>query len=100
MDVTKILAELKAEREQIVRALRESNWVVGGARGAATRLGLKRTSLAYGMQKVGDLAIIPVKCAKLCWRGRNQNGYKAEHSDGCNMVCRIEPVKMRQPGDE
>ena len=31
----------QAEREQIVRALRESDWVVGGARGAATRLGLK-----------------------------------------------------------
>jgi formate hydrogenlyase transcriptional activator len=43
----------QAEREQIVRALRESNWVVGGARGAATRLGLKRTSLAYKMQKLG-----------------------------------------------
>src|SRR6266568_5342665 len=42
-----------AEREQIVRALRESNWVVGGARGAAARLGLKRTSLAYKMQKLG-----------------------------------------------
>src|SRR5229473_691514 len=43
----------QAEREQIVRALRESNWVVGGAHGAATRLGLKRTSLAYKMQKLG-----------------------------------------------
>jgi formate hydrogenlyase transcriptional activator len=44
---------VKAEREQIVRALRESNWVVGGTRGAAARLGLKRTSLAYKMQKLG-----------------------------------------------
>ncbi len=43
----------QAEREQIVRALRESNWVVGGARGAAARLGLKRTALAYKMQKFG-----------------------------------------------
>ena len=43
----------RAEREQIVRALRESIWVVGGARGAAARLGLKRTSLAYKMQKFG-----------------------------------------------
>ena len=42
-----------AEREQILRALRESNWVVGGARGAAARLGLKRTSLAYKMDKLG-----------------------------------------------
>ncbi len=43
----------QAERQQIVRALCESNWVVGGARGAAARLGLKRTSLAYKMQKLG-----------------------------------------------
>jgi formate hydrogenlyase transcriptional activator len=43
----------QAKREQILRALRESNWVVGGARGAAARLGLKRTSLAYKMQKLG-----------------------------------------------
>ena len=43
----------QAEREQILRALRESNWVVGGARGAAARLGLKRTSLAYKMQRLG-----------------------------------------------
>ena len=43
----------QAEREQIVRALRESNWVVGGAHGAAARLGLKRTSLNYKMQKLG-----------------------------------------------
>jgi formate hydrogenlyase transcriptional activator len=42
----------QAEREQIVRALRETNWVVGGAHGAAARLGLKRTSLAYKMQKM------------------------------------------------
>jgi formate hydrogenlyase transcriptional activator len=43
----------QAEREQIVRALRTSNWVVGGAHGAAARLGLKRTSLAYKMKKFG-----------------------------------------------
>jgi formate hydrogenlyase transcriptional activator len=43
----------QAEREQILRALRESNWVVRGAHGAAARLGLKRTSLAYKMQKLG-----------------------------------------------
>jgi len=43
----------QVEREQIVRALGESGWVVGGAGGAAIRLGLKRTSLAYKMQKLG-----------------------------------------------
>jgi formate hydrogenlyase transcriptional activator len=29
-----------------------SNWVVGGRSGAAERLGMKRTSLVYKMQKL------------------------------------------------
>jgi formate hydrogenlyase transcriptional activator len=41
----------QVEREMIVQALRESNWVVGGVRGAAARLRLKRTGLAYKMKK-------------------------------------------------
>ena len=32
-------AREQVEREQIVRALRETNWIVGGARGTAARLG-------------------------------------------------------------
>jgi formate hydrogenlyase transcriptional activator len=44
------LAEL--ERDHIVRALEASNWVVGGRNGAAERLGMKRTSLVYRMQKL------------------------------------------------
>jgi formate hydrogenlyase transcriptional activator len=43
----------QVEREQILRALDQSNWVVGGPNGAAARLGLKRTSLVYRMQKLG-----------------------------------------------
>src|ERR1700751_1242139 len=35
-----------AEREHVLRALRESNWVIGGSDGAAARLGMKRTILA------------------------------------------------------
>jgi formate hydrogenlyase transcriptional activator len=42
----------QAERELIVKALRETNWVVGGPRGAAVRLGLSRTTLAYKMQRL------------------------------------------------
>ena len=41
------------EREHILRTLRASNWVIGGPRGAAVRLGLKRTSLIYRIQKLG-----------------------------------------------
>jgi formate hydrogenlyase transcriptional activator len=43
----------EAEREHILRALRESKWVVGGPAGAATRLGMKRTTLQTRMQKLG-----------------------------------------------
>ncbi|TAM83059.1 MAG: PAS domain S-box protein [Acidobacteria bacterium] len=42
-----------AEREHILRILRETNGIVGGPRGAAARLGLKRTTLASKMQRLG-----------------------------------------------
>jgi formate hydrogenlyase transcriptional activator len=45
------LAEV--ERDHIVRALDASKWVVGGRNGAAERLGMKRTSLLYRMQRLG-----------------------------------------------
>jgi formate hydrogenlyase transcriptional activator len=42
----------EVERDHIIRALEASNWVVGGRNGAAERLGMKRTSLVYRMQKL------------------------------------------------
>ena len=41
------------EREYILRALRESHWQIGGPRGAAVRLGLKRTTLQSKMKLLG-----------------------------------------------
>jgi formate hydrogenlyase transcriptional activator len=41
-----------AEREHIIRVLRETKGVVGGPRGAATRLGMKRTTLQSKMRKL------------------------------------------------
>jgi len=41
------------ERDTIVKTLRETNWVVGGARGAAVKLGIKRTTLIARMKKFG-----------------------------------------------
>ena len=43
----------EVERDHILRALEASQWVVGGRDGAAARLGMKRTSLVYRMQKLG-----------------------------------------------
>jgi len=42
-----------AERQHILRALEETNWVLGGPRGAAVRLGMKRTTLQSRMRKLG-----------------------------------------------
>ena len=41
------------EREHIVEALRHTRGVLSGPSGAAARLGLKRTTLQYKMQKLG-----------------------------------------------
>jgi formate hydrogenlyase transcriptional activator len=40
------------EREHVLRAIRASNWVIGGPTGAAARLGMKRTTLAYRIRKL------------------------------------------------
>jgi formate hydrogenlyase transcriptional activator len=42
-----------AERAHITAALHETNWVVGGRRGAADRLGLPRTTLITMMRRHG-----------------------------------------------
>lgn len=43
----------QAERDHILKVLRETNWVIGGAAGAAAKLGMKRTTLISKMQKLG-----------------------------------------------
>ena len=42
-----------AERDHILRALRESRGQIGGLRGAAMRLGLKRTTLQSKLKRFG-----------------------------------------------
>lgn len=51
--VSSMTALEEAERDHILRALQETKWVVGGAAGAAARLGVKRTTLQSKMQKFG-----------------------------------------------
>ena len=43
-------------RGEILTACRHSNWRLGGPRGAAARLGLKRTTLFYKMKRLGIAA--------------------------------------------
>jgi formate hydrogenlyase transcriptional activator len=50
-----------AEREHILRALADTNWVIGGPRGAAARLGLKRTSLVSTMRRLHIVRPAPAR---------------------------------------
>jgi formate hydrogenlyase transcriptional activator len=43
----------ETERAQILRALDQSSGIVSGAEGAAARLGMKRSTLQFRMQKLG-----------------------------------------------
>jgi formate hydrogenlyase transcriptional activator len=43
----------QADREHILRALGEANWIIGGPAGAAFKLGMKRTTLQSRMRKLG-----------------------------------------------
>ncbi|WP_434667494.1 sigma 54-interacting transcriptional regulator [Aeromonas sp. NJAU223] len=47
------------EREQIIRTLKECNGIVAGERGAAQRLGMKRTTLLSKMKRLGISAKAP-----------------------------------------
>jgi formate hydrogenlyase transcriptional activator len=42
-----------AERDHILGALRQTGWIVGGPKGAAARLGMKRSMLYWKMKKLG-----------------------------------------------
>jgi transcriptional regulator with GAF, ATPase, and Fis domain len=43
----------ESERSLILQTLAEVRWVIGGPKGAAAKLGLKRTTLIHKMQKLG-----------------------------------------------
>jgi formate hydrogenlyase transcriptional activator len=43
----------ETERQQILKALKQSNWVVAGPKGAAAKLAMKRSTLQLRMSKLG-----------------------------------------------
>jgi formate hydrogenlyase transcriptional activator len=49
------------ERRQILSALEQSNWVVAGPNGAASRLGMKRSTLQSHMRKFGIPTSAPTR---------------------------------------
>jgi formate hydrogenlyase transcriptional activator len=52
-DGAKRLTLEQAEREHIIATLKETKWVISGARGAAHRLGMNRSTLQFRMKKLG-----------------------------------------------
>jgi formate hydrogenlyase transcriptional activator len=48
------VATLKeVERKHVLQVLRDTDWILGGSGGAATRLGIPRTTLIYRMRRLG-----------------------------------------------
>jgi formate hydrogenlyase transcriptional activator len=66
------LAEV--EREYIVKTLRDTRGVVGGPQGGAARLGLKRTTLIYKMEKLG----ISLTSQEMFTAGQDASGGEGE----------------------
>ena len=75
------LAEL--EREHILQVLRETNGLVGGRDGAATRLGIPRTTLLYRMRKLG----IPVDKFSRSRRNGTKNRFVSSRQTGDGKEC-------------
>ncbi|MEI6859284.1 MAG: sigma 54-interacting transcriptional regulator [Shewanella sp.] len=48
-----VQTEVDIEREHVIQILKETNGIVAGPKGAAVRLGLKRTTLLSRMQRLG-----------------------------------------------
>jgi transcriptional regulator with GAF, ATPase, and Fis domain len=60
------------EREHVLRAIRSANWVIGGPNGAAARLGMKRTILAYRIRKLNIPLVLNER--KRLYASQNQKG--------------------------
>jgi formate hydrogenlyase transcriptional activator len=59
-----------SQRALILQALHAAGWIVGGRRGAAARLGLKRTTLIAKMKKLGISR--PVRKDDMEWLGESR----------------------------
>ena len=53
----------ECEREHILKAIQESNWVIAGPHGAAARLGMPRSTLMYRMRKLAITGQQPAPAA-------------------------------------
>jgi formate hydrogenlyase transcriptional activator len=79
----KVLEE--TEREQIVRALEQANWVISGASGAAARLGMKRSMLQARMQKLGiqiTRTVLYEPCGGCFTKPKNGSSFSGRQNSG------------------
>jgi formate hydrogenlyase transcriptional activator len=53
----------ECEREHILKAIQEANWVIAGPHGAAARLGMPRSTLMYRMRKLAIMNERPMPAA-------------------------------------
>jgi formate hydrogenlyase transcriptional activator len=65
------LTRKEAERQNVLRALKEARWVIGGPTGAAARLGMKRSTLNSLLKRLGidrskDFGAIPIIVSTVC----------------------------------
>lgn len=95
-----------AERAHITSTLRETNWVVGGPRGAAAQLGVPRTTLIARMQRLGisnetsqrRVAEAPRRLARLTCLSTFRHAPGENQTPTCN-TCEQQQVEMcKLPG--
>lgn len=80
----------QCERDVILQTLEECGWVLGGANGAAVRLGAKRTTLHERMKKLGINR--PSPRASICERvGESEQFEECEQSDNSRRLFWSEP---------
>ena len=73
LEVKPIKTLAQAERDHILVALKEADWVLAGPHGAAARLGLNRSTLQFRMRKLGIVR------PDAMWVGAEQNWSKDDH---------------------
>ena len=61
--VTEPVTLKECEREHILKAIQQSNWVIAGPHGAAARLGMPRSTLMYRMRKLAITGQQPAPAA-------------------------------------
>jgi transcriptional regulator with GAF, ATPase, and Fis domain len=59
-----------SDRTLVVETLEQTGWIVGGPRGAAAKLGLKRTTLLAKMKRLGISRPIAEEGTDLLGRGQ------------------------------